>query len=178
MKIVVIGNGGSGKSHLANRIGADLDIKVTHLDKLTWQSNYEPIPKKEFMDNLEAEMEGESWIIEGWSHHDTLLQRLKAADVIIHLDFDLQFCLDSALRRNTDYNNKEYPYDPFVGNRLKMESLLKAAIEAVHNTYEPEARRWITDMEEEKLVFRFFDREELTNGYEDMIKKIGKHNNQ
>lgn len=46
-RILLIGSGGAGKSTLARELGKKLSIEVTHLDRILWRPNWEPIPKKE-----------------------------------------------------------------------------------------------------------------------------------
>ena len=173
MSITIIGNGGAGKSTLAHRLGKDLNIPVTHLDKISWTKDYTPIPRMTFNQALEAIMTNKDWIIEGWAYHDTLLERLEAADVIIHLDYPYEFCLESALKRNREYHQKAYPFDPFEGDRNSKEDLLKLAIKTVAEVLEPEARNWIETLAGQgKKVYRYMTRKELNESYESMIDEI------
>ena len=143
MRIVIIGNGGSGKSTLADKLGKDLGMPVLHLDKVTWTSNWERVPEEEFRDLLDIEMQKPDLIIEGWSYHSTMLTRLIWADAIIYLEFPLEFCLQKVAGRNREYNNREYPYDNFTGDRVSMQYLYDEAVRRVHFDHEPQVRKWL-----------------------------------
>lgn len=133
MKIAIIGNGGSGKSTLAKLLSDELGINITHLDKLTWDKDYNIIPIEVFQSSLQKIYKEESWILEGWAYQAAMHERLRRADVIIYLEFPLELCRESLLNRNKDFDNKEYPFDPFTGSRLDKTELYLEAINRVHN---------------------------------------------
>ena len=105
-RILIIGNGGTGKSTLADRLSKDLGIDVTHLDLISWNDNYERIPEDIFRKDLDEKLKCDKMIIEGWAYHSTMLDRLKWAVVIIYLKFPLQYCLTSVSERNRIFNNR------------------------------------------------------------------------
>jgi adenylate kinase family enzyme len=175
MKILIIGNGGTGKSTLAQKMGAELNIAVTYLDLIMWNKNWDRLPEREFTKRLAAITPEKDWIIEGWGYHSTLNQRIEKADVIIYLQFPLEFCLKSVLERNKKYNNKKNPFDPFEDDRLSNQSLFEEAIRIMHKDYEPELRRWLSQWEFSlKKIFVFKSRAELGKGYNEMLKSISK----
>lgn len=55
-KILVVGNGGAGKSTLSRRIGSALSLPVVHLDRLWWLNGWEHRTAEEFDSLLEAEL--------------------------------------------------------------------------------------------------------------------------
>ncbi len=64
-RIVVIGSGGSGKSHLARALGAATAIPVTHLDSLYYDHQWQPLPAERFA-QLQHELTAQlGWIIDG-----------------------------------------------------------------------------------------------------------------
>jgi adenylate kinase family enzyme len=173
MKILIIGNGGTGKSTLAQKMGKDLDIPVTHLDLIMWNKNWDRLPEREFTKQLAKITPSKDWIIEGWGYHSTLNDRVEKADVIIYLQFPLQFCLKSVLERNTKYNNKKNPFDPFEDDRLNNHHLYEEAIRIMHKDYEPELRKWLHQWEYSlKKIFVFKSRAELEKGYATMLTTI------
>ncbi|WP_229907829.1 hypothetical protein [Amycolatopsis oliviviridis] len=47
-RIMVVGCSGAGKSTFSRRLGAALDLPVTHLDRLYWRPGWTPAPDAEF----------------------------------------------------------------------------------------------------------------------------------
>lgn len=176
MRIVIIGNGGSGKSTLADRLGKELGSPVLHLDKITWTENWERVPEEEFRDLLGTEMQKDDLIIEGWSYHSTMLTRLSWADVIIYLKFPLEYCLEKVAERNREFNNRDYPYDNFTGDRMSMQYLYDEAVRRVHFDYEPQVKEWIaSERFGDKPVIVCRSTDELNSAYARilvMLKKI------
>ncbi len=173
MKILIIGNGGTGKSTLAHKMGGELNIPVTYLDLIMWDKDWNRLSEKEFKKRLEKITPARHWIIEGWGYHSTLFERIEKADIIIYLQYPLAFCLKSVLERNKKYNNKKNPFDPFEDDRLSNHSLFEEAIHTMHNDYEPELRKWLSQWEYSlKKFFVFKSRAELEKGYAAMVGTI------
>lgn len=170
LRILIIGNGGTGKSTLANRLGIDLSISAVHLDLLSWKDNYERVNEEDFKIALRENLKEEKIIIEGWAFHSTMLERLLWAETIIYLKYPLDKCLESVFKRNKDFNNRKYPFDPFTGDRESNNSLYKTAVEKVYFEYEPILNTWLTEPGiKDKPVFTFRSIEELNNGYGDLL---------
>ncbi len=175
MKILIIGNGGTGKSTLAQKMGAELNIPITYLDLIMWDKNWDRLPEREFIKRLDKITPAKDWIIEGWGYHSTLAQRIEKADVIIYLQYPLEFCLKSVLERNKKYNNKKNPFDPFEDDRLSNQPLFEEAIRTMHKDYEPELRKWLSQWEYSlKKIFVFKSRAELEKGYAAILEAINK----
>lgn len=65
-RIFIIGNGGSGKTWLADKLGEKLEAPVTHLDNLHWLPNFAGERVRSERDRLVADAaDGPYWIIEG-----------------------------------------------------------------------------------------------------------------
>ena len=170
-RILIIGNGGTGKSTLANRLGNDLGIPAVHLDLLSWKDNYERVQEEIFKKALAEKLKEDKIIIEGWAFQSTMLDRLVWAGTIIYLKYPLSKCLESVFSRNKDYNNRKYPYDPFTGDRESNNSLYRAAVEKVHFEYEPIVNTWLTQPGiGDKTIFTFISIEELNNSYEELLE--------
>ncbi len=173
MKILIIGNGGTGKSTLAQKMGETLAIPVTYLDLIMWNKDWDRLSEKEFTKALAKITPLQDWIIEGWGYHSTLFNRIEKADIIVYLQYPLAFCLKSVLERNKKYNHKKNPFDPFEDDRLSNHSLFEEAIHKMHEDYEPELRKWIQQWEYSlKKFYVFKSRAELEKGYEKMISEI------
>ncbi|MBX7041739.1 MAG: hypothetical protein K1X85_02455 [Ignavibacteria bacterium] len=173
MRIVIIGNGGSGKSTLADKLGTDLGIPVLHLDKITWTEDWERVPENEFRDQLSLEMQKPDLIIEGWSYHSTMLDRLRWADAVIYLEFPLEYCLQKVALRNREFNNREYPYDNFTGDRVAMQHIYDEAVRRVHSDYEPQVREWLGLKQfSDKPVIVCRSSDELNSAYPEILHAL------
>lgn len=86
MRIAITGCSGSGKSTLARRLGAALDLPVTHLDRLYWRPGWKPAPPEEFRAAQEEVVRTAGWVIEG-NYRSTMDVRLPLADLVVFLDF-------------------------------------------------------------------------------------------
>lgn len=95
----MIGPVGSGKSTLAKRLGKLFGLPVFHLDDL-WNL---PDGGKESLDvmdeKIEEIMQHEAWVIDG-NYRASLPRRFEAADMVVWLNFDMEFCQESAKARH------------------------------------------------------------------------------
>lgn len=98
-RIVVIGNGGGGKTTLSRKLGAALNIPVLHLDTILWKPGWERISPEEFEDLHDPWLEKESWIIDGLAYPHTISSRLQAADTIVFIDLPFVVHLWWAMKR-------------------------------------------------------------------------------
>lgn len=62
-RILIVGNGGAGKTVLANRLGRLLAIPVTHLDALRYDSSWNVVPEERFVAAQREIITAPSWII-------------------------------------------------------------------------------------------------------------------
>jgi len=102
-RVVVLGRGGAGKSALARRLGAALELPVIELDKHFWPPDLTPMPKDRWA-AVQRELVGaDRWILDGdLGPYDVLPVRLRAADTVLVLDFPLWRCAWRALRRSRE----------------------------------------------------------------------------
>jgi hypothetical protein len=101
--VVVLGRGGAGKSTLARRLGAMLELPVVELDKHFWTPDLRPLPKDEWAAVQAGLVAGDGWIMDGdLGPYDVLPVRLRAADTVLLLDFPLWRCAWRALRRSRE----------------------------------------------------------------------------
>ncbi len=159
-RIIIIGNGGTGKSTLGDFLSRELAIPVTHLDQLSMRPGWQYVPEHEFVERLQSVLTEPTWIVEGWSFHSTMQMRMKAANVIIHLDYPVWYCYWNALKRHIRYTFKQNPYDPPNSPIWKKTKKMVKAMWRVHKIYEPEARKWLQEISHAK-VFTFYSRREL-----------------
>jgi adenylate kinase family enzyme len=102
-RVVGLGRGGAGKSALAGRLGAALDLPVIELDKHFWPPDLTPMPKDRWAAVQRELVSADRWILDGdLGPYDVLPVRLRAADTVIVLDFPLWRCAWRALRRSRE----------------------------------------------------------------------------
>lgn len=106
-RIVIIGNSGSGKTYLAQRLRDYYRYPVIHLDKLFWEPGGFNVkrPKEIVYAEIAKLVQGANWIIEGV--FGELAQAFFAnAEQLIWLDLDQQTCLNSLLQRGSEGYNQ------------------------------------------------------------------------
>ncbi|WP_436531875.1 topology modulation protein [Actinoplanes sp. HUAS TT8] len=101
-RIAIVGNGGAGKTVLANRLGARLGLPVTHLDALRYADDWSPVAEDVFVARQREIVTGERWIIDGNSLA-SLPVRAAAADTVLIVDPPPLVCLWGILRRRLRY---------------------------------------------------------------------------
>ena len=160
-RIIILGNGGTGKSTLGEILSRNLDIPVTHLDQITVTSDWKARPFDDFEQDMKTAMSADAWIVEGWSHHRTLQLRMEASDTIIHLAYPIWFAYLSALKRHIAYTFKPNPYDPPNGRIWKKTRLMIRAMWLVYRKYEPEFRVMLPEFSNDRYVYVFASRRKL-----------------
>jgi hypothetical protein len=102
-RVVILGRGASGKSTLAEELGAHTDLPVVHLDDIFWNSSLEPMPSEAWAAAQDEFVQRRAWIAEGdLGPYDVLDVRLRAADTVVLLDFSLLRCAWRAIRRSRE----------------------------------------------------------------------------
>src|SRR3954465_1083745 len=97
-RVPVIGVGGSGKTTIGRKLGELLGVKVTHLDVLYYDDDWNALPKEKFAALQEQLVAEPRWIIDG-NYGSTLPIRLRRADTVIFLDLPAITCLWGIGRR-------------------------------------------------------------------------------
>ena len=87
-KISIVGPVGSGKSTLAKRLSELLDLPVFHLDHISDE-------------DIDEAVMSDKWIIDG-NRSESLAKRFRVADVIVWLNFPMEFCRESTIKRDPD----------------------------------------------------------------------------
>lgn len=167
-RIIIIGNGGTGKSTLGEKLGNILNLKVTHLDKMTFKPGWIRVDEGEFIKKLSEIISGRDWIVEGWSYHSTLRMRLDASTIIIYLKYSIYVCYWNAFLRHLKYFCRQNPYDPPDSPILKKTNKMVKAIWKVYKEYEPELQGMLKDLEDKKRILVFENRKELNK----FVKKL------
>ena len=107
-RIIIIGCAGAGKSTLARQLGQKLNLPVVHLDKIFWNPGWVEMEKDEFDSRIRAEMDKETWIIDG-NYNRTMPERIQRSDTVIYLDFSRIACLWGVIKRNLTNRGKVRP---------------------------------------------------------------------
>ena len=96
--MLVIGNGGAGKSTFSKRLSSVLQLPLVHLDRYYWHPGWSPTPKEEWLRTVERLLAAEQWVMDG-NYGGTMRKRMAVADAIIYLDVGRIICILGVLRR-------------------------------------------------------------------------------
>ncbi len=107
MKILVIGNAGSGKSTLSKQIAKHYELECFSLDKIVWKERWKKAPRNEQASKINKLIAKSSWVIDGVDY-----DILKAADKVIFLDIPRRICFYRVTKRNIRYLFKSRPELP------------------------------------------------------------------
>ena len=97
-KIAIVGITGSGKTLLSRRIADRTGLPLFHMDALFWRDGWNVVPEAEYLIGQERLLALDAWIIEGWVDL-ALADRVKAADLVIYLDYSSVRCVGRYVRR-------------------------------------------------------------------------------
>lgn len=97
-RVAVVGNGGSGKTWFAMRLGAALDVPVVHLDLYRWDAEGSRRDDDAFGSEVRRALAEPSWVADG-NYLGTLTDRLSRADLVVFLDLPGVVCLAGVLGR-------------------------------------------------------------------------------
>jgi adenylate kinase family enzyme len=103
IKLIIIGNSGSGKTWLATRRAATTKTSVVHLDELFWQPNgfSQKRSHEEVSRLIAGTKQRRSWIVEGV--FGELTERyFDEAEFFIWLDIDWEICKARLLARGSE----------------------------------------------------------------------------
>jgi adenylate kinase family enzyme len=139
-RVVVIGNGGSGKTHLARRLATRLDLPLTHLDAEYYDDAWQPCPPEAFAARQRRLVARPRWVIEG-NYAATLPIRLAAADTLVFLDLPAATCLAGIAQRRLRYRGGQHPDG--VYDRITVRFLRYVA--GYRRTMRPRIRQLVAD---------------------------------
>lgn len=107
-QIAIIGNAGSGKSMLANKMHNVFKLPVYHLDQYFWKPGWVEPNRVEYEKVHNALCDKDEWIIDGMNLR-FLEYRAQKADMIIFLDIPRYQCIWNIFKRTWNYYGKETP---------------------------------------------------------------------
>ena len=110
-RIMIIGNNGSGKSHMARELAEITGLPLTHLDREFWRPNWEMPTREEWAERNRQLIAGERWIIDGMIRHgDTMALRYAAAELVMILDINRFVCCYGVIKRAGKLREDMPPY--------------------------------------------------------------------
>jgi adenylate kinase family enzyme len=160
-RIVVIGNGGGGKSTLARRLGSALGIPVLVIDKIQFGPGLTRTPEPELNEIHDEVLARERWIIDGFAPWPAMERRFALADTIIFIDFPIWIHFLWAARRHQEHRDAG-PNAPY-GDLPEAPSLdrMFEALWRVHEEYTPRFREIFDGYRPSKNIIHLRSPEEL-----------------
>ncbi len=109
-RIAIVGNSGSGKSHLAKSLSKICSLPIIHLDRLFWMPGgfNEKRSKEEVQKQVEQKEKNDSWIAEG-VFGELVELLLPRTQTLIYLDLDWPTCHASLKTRGSESSRQLDP---------------------------------------------------------------------
>ncbi len=107
-RIAIIGNAGSGKSTLSQKLHTIFKFPIYYLDQYFWKPGWVRTEPDEYKRMHDAICDKEEWIIDGINLR-VMEYRIKRADMVIFLDLPSYLCLWRIFKRTLKNYDKETP---------------------------------------------------------------------
>jgi adenylate kinase family enzyme len=114
-RAVVIGNGGGGKSTLAQALAERHNLMWCSVDQIQWAPGWERTPENLVIERIRAVMARERWIIDGWGPWPSIEERMELSDTIIFVDLPLWMHFWLAAERQISIARGRPRNDPVEG---------------------------------------------------------------
>lgn len=103
MRMIIVGNSGSGKTWLANNLARIIRCQVIHLDDIFWEpGGFDKKRSPEVVAKIIDEAKkGASWIAEG-VFGELAEKFIERAQYLVWLDIDWPICRDRLLKRGSE----------------------------------------------------------------------------
>jgi adenylate kinase family enzyme len=111
-RVLVIGNGATGKTTFSDRLAARTGIDVHHLDGMAWRAGWRRVPEDEFEAALAQVLAGPRWIIDGVAYPQHIPERIERADTVIFIDYSLPRIYWWALKKEARFAFRQRPEMP------------------------------------------------------------------
>lgn len=108
-RLAIVGNTGTGKTTLGNRLAPILNLPVTHLDLMYWQPGWKRTEPDDFDSAHHNAIHDAEWIIDGNGVLTTIPWRLERADTVIFTDYPLWRNYWWALKRQVKFAIRPRP---------------------------------------------------------------------
>jgi adenylate kinase family enzyme len=110
-RIAIIGNAGSGKSTLTQKLHAITNLPVFYLDQYYWKPGWVRTDPDEYQKVHDAICDKPAWIIDGINLR-VMEYRIQRADMIIFLDLPRYICFYRIFKRTLKHYGKETASSP------------------------------------------------------------------
>jgi adenylate kinase family enzyme len=102
-RVVVLGNGGSGKSTFARSLAHATGLPLTELDTVFWSADLQPTPPQQWRELQTSLAQQPEWILDGdLGPYDMLDVRLRYCDVVVLFDLPTPVCAWRAMKRSRE----------------------------------------------------------------------------
>jgi adenylate kinase family enzyme len=85
-RVMIIGNGGGGKTTLAYQIAERYQLPLTEIDTLQFQPGWARTAEQALRQTIQVVQDSERWLIDGFGPWDQIEARAQLADTIIFVD--------------------------------------------------------------------------------------------
>jgi adenylate kinase family enzyme len=161
-RVVVIGNGGGGKSTLSRRLASQLACPCVEIDTVLWQPGWKLTPVEVYEAEHARLIAEERWIIEGLGRRESIPQRLSRATDIVLVDMPLWMHFWLTAERQIQWATGTLENPPAGIARMPRTEALFRTIWEVDRTWMPEIRSAIAEEEQRGArVFRLASVSEL-----------------
>jgi len=179
MRIVVVGTSGAGKTTLARRIAALLELRYIELDAINWQSGWRDLTRhdpEEFVRRVNEAMQAEAWVVDGnyGPVRDRIWQR---ATHLVWLDYERPVIMARVISRTLF--RAVLRTELWAGNRERLWHLLRPShpIRWAWNTWERRRRETAERLAqrgcEDLVVLRLRRPSEVSRALELLAKAAG-----
>lgn len=165
MRMIIVGNSGSGKTWLANNLAMINGCEVIHLDHIFWEpGGFDKKRSPEVVaEMIDESKQGASWIAEG-VFGELAAKFIDCAQYFVWLDIDWSICKDRLLKRGSE--SKRH-----MGREESAEKL-RELIEWASQYYERKNTR--SHEGHEKLMKSFHGKKKYINSVAEAIKIVEK----
>lgn len=161
-RIAILGNTAGGKSTLARRLSKTRDLPHVEIDALFWQPDWTTVPKEKYVQDHDAAIAKDAWIIDGGGDLPSIERRLDRATDLILLDFPLWIHFWRAAERQIAWSNGTLEHPPSGGQDMPPTGRLFEIIWTLDCDWMPVLRRLCEHHEGQgKTVTRLTSLEEL-----------------
>lgn len=125
-RIRVVGNSGSGKTHLSRQLGNLLGLPVLELDEVHHGPGWVEVPDPQFRARVQkflvrSEAKAGGWIVDG-NYRSRLGEVVDAADAVVWLNYPRWFVMQRMLRRT--FGRMVRRTELWHGNRERLREVL------------------------------------------------------
>jgi adenylate kinase family enzyme len=88
-RVVIIGNGGGGKSTLARKLAAARRLQHVEIDRLLWEEGWKLAPADVYTKQHDDIIASDAWVIDGLGQQASIPRRIARATEVILIDMPL-----------------------------------------------------------------------------------------